>query len=106
MQEGDAILLASVVGDGRVGNMELVDIDAIQTQALETTFHRFRKVPGTRIVGPLSGATALPSSLSGDHQTGWTGVEANSTARRRVASAAALSSGGPQIPLPVILMAP
>ncbi len=56
-----------IVGDGRVGNMKLVNIDAIQAQALETAFHCCGKVLGAGIVNPLRGPTTLPPALGGHH---------------------------------------
>ena len=62
----------SIVGDGRIGNMELVDIDAIETQTLETAFHCFGQMLRAGIVQPLRRAAALPARFGGDdHPAGY-----------------------------------
>src|SRR5271154_2988099 len=65
----------SLEGDVVIGDMELIDIDAANPQALQAALHCFGKMLWARIVRPLPGAWPLPSTLSGDHQTSRIGIE-------------------------------
>ena len=53
----------SIVGDRRIGNVELENIDAIQTQTLQAALDRFGQVLRAGIVQPCSGPCA-PTRLS------------------------------------------
>ena len=62
-------LHGGVEGDGRVGNVELVDVDAIQLEALEAAFDALlRGVWGWRCESTGPGPDALPSALGGDDE--------------------------------------
>src|SRR6266446_7761533 len=52
--------------DRRIRNVQLIDVDAIQTESLETALNRAAKVRGSCIVSPLIRAGAVPASLSGN----------------------------------------
>src|ERR1035437_6835469 len=55
--------------------MKLVDLDAVEAQALEAAFESFSQVLGAGIMDPLPGTYALPPSLGGDDQAGGIRVE-------------------------------
>ena len=55
--------------------MELIDIDAIQTQAFQAAFQGFCEVFAAGIMSPLSGTGTLPSSFGGDDQVGWVWIQ-------------------------------
>jgi hypothetical protein len=65
----------SVEGDGGVGNVELVDGDAVEAEALEASFHGFLQVIWRCVVNPLAGADTLPSALGGDDEVVRVGME-------------------------------
>ena len=64
-----------VEGDRGVGNVELVDVDAIEMQAGQAAFDRLFKMFGAGVVNPLARTDARPSTFGGDHQTDWIGSE-------------------------------
>jgi len=68
-------LHGGVEGDGGVGDVELVDGDAVNAEALEAAFDGFAQVIGAGVVDPLGGTDALPSALGGDYEIGWVGME-------------------------------
>ena len=57
-----------VKGDSGIGNVELVNADAIEAKTLQAALDGFFQMPGTGIVNPLAGPDALPSAFGGDHQ--------------------------------------
>ena len=115
-------------GNRVVGSVELVDIDAFKAQPLETALQRLGQVFGACIVGPLAWSGALPSAFGGDHQisririerlgdqffrcAGPVGVgrinqvdaKLDGAAQRR--ERCGFVGGGPQMPGPVMRMAP
>jgi len=54
--------------------MELTDVDALQTQALQAAFQRFGEVLGARVVRPLIRAGTFPYTLGGNHQIRGIGI--------------------------------
>jgi hypothetical protein len=54
--------------DDGVGNMQLVDVDALQAKPLETSLDRLTQVSRSGIVGPLVRAGAVPSALGRNRQ--------------------------------------
>jgi hypothetical protein len=64
-----------VKGDGGIGDVELVDRDAVEAEALEASFHGFLQVIWRCVVDPLAGADTLPSALGGDDESGGVGME-------------------------------
>jgi len=61
--------------NGGVGNVELVDGDAVEAEALEAAFDGFAEVIRACVVDPLGGSDALPSTLGGDDEIGGVGVK-------------------------------
>src|SRR5271168_1397314 len=55
--------------------MELIDIDAIQTQAFQAAFQGLCEMIAAGIMSPLSGTGTLPSSFGGDDQVGWVWIQ-------------------------------
>src|SRR5579864_4073195 len=55
--------------------MQLINIDAVQSQSLEATLDSFPKVRGSRIVGPLIGTWAIPPAFGSDHQAARVGIQ-------------------------------
>src|ERR1700678_751520 len=49
-----------------IGRVELVNIDAVEAQPLETAFNWFAQMCGSRVVRPLVGSGTIPSSFGGD----------------------------------------
>jgi hypothetical protein len=68
-------LHGGVEGDGGVGDVELVNGDAVEAEAFEAAFNGFAEVVGAGVVDPLGGANALPSALGGDDEVGGVRVE-------------------------------
>ena len=62
-------------GDSIIGSVQLIDVDTVQTQALQTSLERFGEMFRAGIVRPLAGARALPSTFGCDHQSSRIGVE-------------------------------
>ena len=62
-----------VEGSGWVGDVELVDVDALEAQALEAAFDGFLNVRRAGVVLPDAGAVAHPAGLGGDDEAGWIG---------------------------------
>ncbi len=54
--------------DDGIRNVQLIDVDAVQAQSLQTSFNRLAKVLGSRIVGPLIRAGTVPAPLGGDYE--------------------------------------
>ena len=73
--ESDEGFDGSLEGDGRVGDVELVQGDAVETEAVEASMDGFFEVFGAGVVGPLAGSDALPTSLGGDDKIGGVGME-------------------------------
>src|SRR5215469_9374434 len=65
----------SLEGDCVVGSVKLIDIDAVQPQALQTSFERLSEMFRAGIVRPLAWTRAFPSPLCRDDETGWIWVE-------------------------------
>ena len=108
--------------------MELIDGDAVKTETLEAAFDGFAEMIGAGVVYPLAGADALPSALGSDDEVGGVGregfgdeffrdigavgvggvdeVDAEFDGAAESGDAASRSAGGPQMPLPVMRMAP
>ena len=61
--------------DSGIGNVKLVDGDAVEAEALETAFDGLFEMLRAGVVSPLGGARALPSALGGDYKTCEVGVE-------------------------------
>src|ERR1700674_1655416 len=57
-----------VEGHDGVWNVQLVNVDTVQSQSLEAALNRFAKVRGSRIVGPLIRPGTVPASLGRNHQ--------------------------------------
>src|ERR1700722_8892017 len=57
----------SVEGNSGVGDVELVNIDAIEAKAFEAAFDGFGEMFWAGIVQPLQRPAALPSTFGGDH---------------------------------------
>ena len=57
-----------IEGDGRVGHVELVDVDALQAQALQAAFDGLLDVRRAGVVLPDAGAVARPAGFGGDDQ--------------------------------------
>src|SRR6266849_706671 len=53
----------------RVRNMQLINVDAVQSQSLQAPLDRLAKVRRSGIVGPLIRARTIPASLGGDYET-------------------------------------
>ena len=49
-----------VEGNGRIGDVELIDVDAVEAQALEAAFDGLLNVRGAGVVLPDAGAVARP----------------------------------------------
>src|SRR5579872_3114065 len=64
-----------VEGDGGVGDVELVDVDALEAQAAETAVDGLAEMFGAGVVDPLAGTDALPSAFGGDNEAGGVGVQ-------------------------------
>src|SRR4029077_21268142 len=64
-----------IEGDDRIGNMQLINIDAVQSQSLEAPLDSFQKVRGSRIVGPLIGTWAIPAAFGSDHEAARVGIQ-------------------------------
>src|SRR5947199_4535792 len=64
----------SIEGHDRIGNVQLINIDAVQSQSLEAALDGFSKVRGSCIVGPLIGTGAIPAPFGSDHQTARVGI--------------------------------
>jgi hypothetical protein len=77
-----------------VRNMQLINVNAVQTQPLQAPLNGLAEVCGRRIVGPLIRAGTVPASLSRNYEI------------RRTASAVLRSLGCPQMPSPVRRIAP
>ena len=60
---------------GRVGDVELVDVDAVEAEALEAAFDGLLNVRGAGVVLPDAGAVARPADLGGDDEVFGVGVE-------------------------------
>src|SRR5216684_4698597 len=56
--------------DDGVGNMQLINVDTVQAQSLETSLNRLAKMRGSCIVGPLIWAGTVPASLGGNYKAG------------------------------------
>src|SRR5712692_2110168 len=54
--------------DDGVRNMQLINVDAVETQSLKASLNRLAKVRGSRIVGPLIRARTVPASLGGNYK--------------------------------------
>src|SRR5260370_42534751 len=54
-------------GDGVIGSVQLIDVDAVKAQTLQTPLQGFDEMLGAGIVRPLAGAWTLPSALGCDH---------------------------------------
>src|ERR1700730_354415 len=54
--------------DDGIRSMQLIDVDAVQAQPLETSLNRFAQVRGSCIVGPLVGAGTVPAPLGGNYK--------------------------------------
>jgi hypothetical protein len=48
--------------------MQLIDVDAVQAQSLQTSLNRLAKMRWSGIVGPLVRAGAVPASLGRNHE--------------------------------------
>ena len=55
--------------------MKLVDVDALQAQALEAAFNSLLEVRGAGVVLPNAGPVARPSGFGCDDETGRIGIE-------------------------------
>src|SRR6202521_3061118 len=64
-----------VEGHDGVWNVQLVNVDAVQSQSLEAALNRFAKVRRSCIVGPLIRAGTVPSSLGPNHPPGRVGKQ-------------------------------
>jgi hypothetical protein len=53
-----------------IGNVELIDINAIELEALEAAFDGFAKVSGGGVVSPLIGAGTVPATFGSDDEAG------------------------------------
>src|SRR5580692_8819662 len=51
-----------------IGRVQLINLDAIQAQPLETAFNRVAKMRGTCVVRPLIRSRTIPSALGGDNK--------------------------------------
>ncbi len=56
----------SLEGDGIIGGMELMNIDSVNAQTLQTTLQRFREMFWACVVRPLARTWPLPSALGRD----------------------------------------
>src|SRR5580698_8631959 len=54
-------------GDSIIGSMELIHVDTVQTQALQTPIECFGEMFRAGIMRPLAGAGAFPSTFGRDH---------------------------------------
>src|SRR6266478_5123273 len=54
--------------DDGVRNMQLINVDAVQTQPLEASLNRLAKVRGSCVVGPMIRAGTVPASLGGNYK--------------------------------------
>src|SRR4029077_14668352 len=54
-----------------IGNMQLIDFNAIQAQPLQAAFDSLAQVLRAGVVGPLVGSESIPSALGGDHKLPW-----------------------------------
>ena len=64
-----------VEGAGGIGNVELIDVDAVEAEAFEAAFDGFFNVRGAGVVLPDAGSVARPADLGGDDQVFGIGIE-------------------------------
>lgn len=57
----------SIEGHDRVGDVQLINIDTVQPQSLETALDSLLKVRGIRVVRPLVRAGAIPPAFGSDY---------------------------------------
>jgi hypothetical protein len=55
--------------------VQLINIDAVQSQSLEAALDSFPKVRGSGIVGPLIGTWPIPPAFGSDHQAARVGIQ-------------------------------
>jgi len=53
-----------------IGNVELIDINAVELQAFEAAFDGLAKMSGSGVMGPLIGAGTVPATLGGNDEAG------------------------------------
>jgi hypothetical protein len=53
----------------RIRTVQLINVDVVQAQSFETSFNRFLKVRGSRIMGPLIRTGPVPASFGRNHKT-------------------------------------
>ena len=61
--------------DGRIGDVELVNVDALEAQALQAAFEGLLNVRRDSVVLPDAGTVAHPADLGGDHEARWIRAE-------------------------------
>jgi hypothetical protein len=64
-----------IEGNDGIGNVELIDVNAIEAKALEAALDGFAEMSGGGVVSPLIGAGTLPSSFGGDDEASGIGMQ-------------------------------
>src|ERR1700735_915973 len=59
-----------IKGHDGIRNVQLIEVDTLQSQSFQTAFHGLAKVLGRCIVGPLIWSGAVPSPFGRNHNSG------------------------------------
>lgn len=62
-------------GDGGIGDVELVEVDAFEAESVEASVDGLFEMAWAGVVDPLAGSGALPAALGGDDEAVGIGME-------------------------------